>query len=54
VKHIAVDGLSQLLRDKINAFDDKQFNEWLRFHLYTCEKEEMIGYSNHIVFIAEK
>jgi 2-polyprenyl-3-methyl-5-hydroxy-6-metoxy-1,4-benzoquinol methylase len=54
VKHIAVDGLSELLRDKINAFDDKQFKEWLRFHLYTCEKEEMIGYSNHIVFIAEK
>ncbi|ERI93365.1 putative phage head-tail adaptor [Clostridiales bacterium oral taxon 876 str. F0540] len=54
VKHIAVDGLSELLKESINAFDDQQFKEWFRFHLYTCEKEEMIGYSNHIVFIAEK
>ena len=54
VKHIAADGLSELLRENINAFNDQQFKEWFRFHLYTCEKEEMIGYSNHIVFIAEK
>ena len=54
IKHIAVDGLSELLSDKINAFNDQQFSEWLRFHLYTCEKEELLGYSNHIVFIAEK
>lgn len=54
IKHIAVDGLSELLREKINAFNDLQFKEWFRFHLYTCEKSELIGYSNHIVFIAEK
>lgn len=54
VKHIAADGLSELLSSKINAFNDQQFKEWFRFHLYTCEKEELIGYSNHIVFIAEK
>jgi ubiquinone/menaquinone biosynthesis C-methylase UbiE len=54
IKHIAVDGLSELLSDKINAFNDQQFNEWFRFHLYTCEKKELLGYSNHIVFIAEK
>lgn len=54
MNHFAADGLSELLREKINSFNDQQFNEWLRFHLYTCEKEELIGYSNHIVFIAEK
>lgn len=54
IKHVAVDGLSELLSDKINAFNDQQFKEWLRFHLYTCEKKELLGYSNHIVFIAKK
>lgn len=54
IKHVAVDGLSELLSDKINAFNDQQFKEWLRFHLYACEKKELLGYSNHIVFIAEK
>lgn len=51
---VAVDGLSELLRDKINAFNEEQYKEWFRFHLYTCEKKEMIGYSNHIVCITEK
>lgn len=54
LKHVAVDGLSELLSDKINLFNDEQFKEWFRFHLYTCEKKELLGYSNHIVFIAEK
>lgn len=54
VNHIAVDGLSELLCDRINEFSDEQFKEWFRFHLYTCEKKELIGYSNHIVYIAEK
>lgn len=54
IKHIAVDGQSELLSEKINMFNEQQFKEWFRFHLYTCEKNELIGYSNHIVFIAEK
>lgn len=54
ITQVAADGLSELLSDKINAFTDEQFNEWFRFHLYTCQKKELVGYSNHIVFIAEK
>lgn len=54
VNHFAADGLSELLRDKINELSDKQFKEWFRFHLHACEKEELIGFSNHIVFVAEK
>lgn len=54
LKNFAADGLSELLREKINAFNEDQFKEWFRFHLYTCEKKELIGYSNHIVCITEK
>lgn len=54
LKHVAVDGLSELLSGKINAFNDEQFKEWFRFHLYTCEKKELLGFSNHIVYIVEK
>lgn len=54
VKHFAADGLSEILNEKINTFNEEQFKEWFRFHLYTCEKKELLGYSNHIVFIAEK
>jgi 2-polyprenyl-3-methyl-5-hydroxy-6-metoxy-1,4-benzoquinol methylase len=54
LNHIAADGLSELLRDRINSFSEEQFKEWFRFHLYTCEKQELLGYSNHIVFVGEK
>lgn len=54
VTHFAADGLAELLADKINKFTPEQFEQWLRFHYYTCEKQELLGYSNHIVFVAEK
>lgn len=49
----AADGLAELLSEKINALTKEQFSEWLRFHFYTCEKEELLGYSHHIVYVAE-
>lgn len=54
VAHFAADGLAELMAEKINTFTEEQFDEWLRFHLYTCEKKELLGYSNHIVFVGEK
>jgi ubiquinone/menaquinone biosynthesis C-methylase UbiE len=53
VTHFAADGLSELLGDKINTMSEEQFREWMNFHLYTCEKTECLGYSNHIVFVAK-
>jgi len=52
--HLAADGLAELLSDKINEFDDEQFREWFRFHLYSCEKPYLFGYSNHILYIGKK
>jgi ubiquinone/menaquinone biosynthesis C-methylase UbiE len=52
--HFAAEGLAELLSDKINAFSDEQFSCWMKFHLYACEKKELLGFSNHIVFIAAK
>lgn len=52
VAHFAADGLSELMEDRINSMSDEQFQEWLNFHFYTCEKPECLGFSNHIVFVA--
>lgn len=54
INHFAADGLSELLADRINTMNDEQFMEWFRFHMHTCEKSELLGYSNHIVYVAEK
>lgn len=54
IHEIASDGVSELLADKINALDADGFREYLRYHLYCCEKKEMLGRSNHLLFIGKK
>lgn len=51
---VASDGISELLKDKINAMDDESYAQYLRYHFYACEKPEHLGASNHLLFVAEK
>ncbi len=53
VNEIASDGVSELLEDKINAMDDESYAQFLRYHFYICEKPEMLGMSNHLLFIGK-
>jgi len=42
-----------LLGDKINAMDDESYAQYLKYHLYACEKPELLGHSNHIMFVGK-
>lgn len=53
-KEIAADGMSELLADKINAMDEYSYSQYLKYHFYSCEKPELLGYSNHLLFIGRK
>lgn len=54
IHEVASDGVSELLKAKINEMDEKSFAQYLQFHFYTCEKPEHLGASNHLLFVAEK
>lgn len=54
LKEVASDGLSELLAEKINAMDDYSYNQYLKYHFYCCEKSELKGFSNHLLFIGKK
>lgn len=55
IRHeVAADGVSELLEEKINALDEESYRQYLRYHFYTCEKPEMLGHSNHLLFVGEK
>lgn len=54
LKEVGVDGVSELLQDKINALDKDSFHAWLDFHFHICEKPEMLGFSNHMLYIGKK
>lgn len=54
IHEIATDGLSETLADKINEMNDESFNEYFKYHLYLCEKPELLGMTIHNLFICRK
>lgn len=53
-KIIAQDGISELMSKTINQLSEKSYQKYLAYHFYCAEKAEMLGRSNHIMFILEK
>ena len=53
LRTVASDGVSELLAEKINAMDDANYVQYLRYHEYICEKPELLGMSNHVLFVCE-
>ena len=51
---VASDGASELLADRINAMNAEDYAQYLRYHFYICEKPELLGMSNHLLFVGEK
>ena len=54
LREVASDGVSELLRENINAMDDASFRQYLRYHWYICEKPEHLGMSNHLLFVGTR
>ena len=54
LNEVASDGMSELLAERINALDEQSYEQYLRYHFYVCEKPEMLGRSNHLLFATEK
>lgn len=51
---VASDGASELLAERINAMSDQDYRQYLRYHFYICQKPELLGMSNHLLFVGEK
>jgi ubiquinone/menaquinone biosynthesis C-methylase UbiE len=54
INHISSDGMGGILRDRINEFNDVEFQKWMDYHLMTCQDESLIGYSQHGLYICKK
>ncbi|MBR5537175.1 MAG: class I SAM-dependent methyltransferase [Clostridia bacterium] len=53
-KEVASDGLSELMAHRINELDEESYARYLELHFRLCEKPEMLGHSNHLLFICKK
>lgn len=53
-KRFAAEGISILIRDKMEAMNEKQFAKWMDYHFKTCTRPELLGYSKHVIYITTK
>ena len=49
----AADGASELMQAKINALNEVDFQQCIRYHVYICEKKEFLGMTNRLLFVCE-
>ena len=54
IKLIATDGATNYLRPFIDAADAETFAGWVAYHLATCERQDLVGASNHTLDILRK
>ena len=50
---VASDGVSELLEERINGLDAENYAQYLRYHFHICEKPELLGMTNHLLFVGE-
>ena len=54
VQVIAADGAANYIRPFLNALNEEEFRLFLDYHLATCEREDLLGASGHLVDILQK
>ena len=51
---VAADGFANYMRQTLAEMDDDLYEQYIRYHFATCERQDMVGYSNHLLDIFRK
>ncbi len=54
IKIITPDGPANYIRDILNKMDEETFDLFIKYHLSTCERQELIGAAAHTLDILKK
>ena len=54
IKMVASDGATTYMRECVDDMDDATFELWLKYHFATCERQDLIGATNHSLDILKK
>lgn len=52
--YVATDGCARFMCEAIDAMDNETFQLYLKYHFTTCEREDLLGVTNHAVDIFRK
>jgi len=51
---VAADGYANYIRDQLAEMDAETYELFIKYHLATCERQDLLGYSNHTLDIFQK
>jgi ubiquinone/menaquinone biosynthesis C-methylase UbiE len=51
---IGTDGITNFFRSLLEEMDQETFDAWMDYQYTICEREDLIGYSSHVLYIGEK
>lgn len=54
INHVATNGISRLISDKVNSFNEKEFNIWIEYLKYSSDDSSQLGYGQNSLFIGRK
>lgn len=54
IKLVATDGATHYMPGLIDAMDDETFGRWMDYHFAICERQDLIGASNHTLDILQR
>ena len=54
IGYVATDGIGRAMKEEINNMTEEEYKMYINYHLSICEREDLIGYSGHILSILEK
>ncbi|MDY3006638.1 class I SAM-dependent methyltransferase [Anaerococcus sp. AGMB00486] len=54
IRKVATSGYSELLQNQINDMSNLSYGRYIDWHLAHCDKEELLGASNHYLFVCKK
>ena len=54
IKIVAADGASNYIRVFLNKLTQEEFEEFIKYHLTTCERSDLLGASAHLLDIVTK
>ncbi len=54
LNHVSLDGVTRLIKNKVNSFSKEEFELWINYLKATSEIQSILGYSEHIMYIGKK
>ncbi len=51
---VATDGVAPLFVKEFSEMSEEEFTEWKKYHFTVCEREDLIGFSSHVLYIGKK